>query len=319
VKSNPNWQALKVDILLDFEIDEKSYSILRMGEQIALFDANAELVWLARGITSSVAPRVAELLSFGLKLQDRNDKPVTPPPAFCFLPYYVDQDQGWVKSWNSFAGLGQFSNVKQDLVYFHAGLRPNEYYEAKGEKIIADRARDELRIELNALTKAKARIQAGRAEVKFDIRPDLFADKIEQLLIQCNSFKEQQAAAQKRVGDLYSERAVFEDQIRVVEEALIELDSDFTFLRSLPDVDVICPTCGTLHENNFVNKFELISDTDSCKRFLIDAKVKLTDINRAIDQAKANFKQLDAQILKITTLRSPTYAAPQKLWEVGNE
>jgi hypothetical protein len=64
---------------------------------------------------------------------DKTGKIIVPPPAYFFLPYYVDQDKGWLESWASFANLGQLSNWKRDVTEYHTGIKPNSYYKTSAE------------------------------------------------------------------------------------------------------------------------------------------------------------------------------------------
>ena len=59
-----------------------------------------------------------------------------------FLPFYIDQDTGWNKTWASFDRLSQFKKWRQPVAEYHTGIRPNQFYIAKGE---AEQFQDELR------------------------------------------------------------------------------------------------------------------------------------------------------------------------------
>jgi hypothetical protein len=142
-KVNPTWLDAKVDIFVDFTVDGVPHSILRSGNNFGLYNGDGEAVWSGTGVTRGIGPELARLLSFGLTLPDRGGELIIPPPAFLFLPFYVDQDVSWVGNWNSFASLQMFSNYRKDVASFHAGLRPNEYYQAKALKAASDRARDD--------------------------------------------------------------------------------------------------------------------------------------------------------------------------------
>jgi hypothetical protein len=162
-KTNDNWDALKTDLLVEFTVDDVPYRVMRSGSFFALFNGHGHALWNGSGIVSGIGPQIAQLLDFKLTLSDRSGNQVVPPPAFCFLPFYVDQDIGWLRSWASFAGLGMFDNPKRDVAYFHAGLRPNEYYVAKATKLDADHIRDDLKIDRRALNRRRA--TAGGATV----------------------------------------------------------------------------------------------------------------------------------------------------------
>lgn len=299
---HPNWVAANVTILVDFTIDGVAHRILRSGEVFALFDGQSRLLWKETGISSGVAVAMAKLLDFRLELQNRQGEFVTPSPAYGFLPFYVDQDAGWQKSWSSFAGLGQFENFKTDAANFHAGLRPNEYYAAKAEKQTADRAKDEFRVERRALDRAAKRLQANRRNLKFDLQPDAFGARLEELFARCQALQDDQDKVQRVLTDLHAQRAMLLEQIHVASRALSELDEDYEFLRESVDAQVICPTCGTAHENDFANKFGLIGDADLCRGFLLEAKGGLTQVDALIEERRRTFEDFATQIAEIQSL-----------------
>jgi hypothetical protein len=136
-KINQTWKEAKVDILVEFTVDEASYRILRSANTFGLFDGKDAPIWVGTGITSGVGPQIAQLLDFGLTLSDRKGDLQVPPPAYLFLPFYIDQDVSWVENWSSFANLQMFSGYRKDVANFHAGLRPNEYYQAKPKRCVA--------------------------------------------------------------------------------------------------------------------------------------------------------------------------------------
>lgn len=104
------------------------------------------------------------------------------------------------------------------------------------------------------------------------------------------------------VTDLHSKRAILLEQIHVAKSALAELDADYEFLRRTVDVAVICPTCGTEHENDFANKFGLIGDADLCRGFLFEAKEGLAQVEGDIRQQRAVFDGFAGQVAEIQAL-----------------
>jgi hypothetical protein len=303
-KTNDNWDALKTNLLVEFTVDDVPYRIMRSQSFFALFDANGDIMWNGSGIVSGIGPEVAKLLDFKLTLPNRKGEQVVPPPAFCFLPFYVDQDIGWLRSWASFAGLQMFDNPKRDVAYFHAGLRPNEYYLAKAIKLEADRAREDLKIDRKALDRAAERLQAGRRPVRFDLSPADFAGRIEALLAECQTVQDQQDKIQRSLSDLYSKRASLLEQGEIAGTALAELDADFDFMRKSVDPEIVCPTCGTAHLNDFANKFGLISDADTCRGFLLEVRQEILDIDKQISEERTKFDAFGENINRINAILS---------------
>ncbi|MDA8585787.1 hypothetical protein N9L47_05875 [Rhodobacteraceae bacterium] len=133
-RTSDKWKDAKVETLLEFEIDRSVYFMLRQAGRYALFDEKAVLVWTGSSVVSDLAPKVSELLDFEVTLNRRGGQNAVPPPAFCFLPFYIDQEKGWNDTWASFSGLDMVSAYKTDLARYHTGIRPKEYYRSKAEK-----------------------------------------------------------------------------------------------------------------------------------------------------------------------------------------
>lgn len=285
-KINPTWVDAKVDIFVDFTIDDVPYQILRSGTNYGIFTGKKEPVWSGTSVTRGLGPELAKLLSFELTLQTRQGDLIVPPPAFLFLPFYVDQDVSWSGNWNSFANLQMFNNYRKDVANFHAGLRPNEYYQAKAAKSSADRAREDLKVERRALDRAGKRLRSNRTQIHVNLSTEQFVAQIEALVAECQALQIEQEKLQRVLADLNSKKAILVEQSLIAEKALADLDADYEFLRRETDDEIICPTCGTIHANDFANKFSLISDVDTCRGFLIEVRREIEGVNAQISIEK---------------------------------
>jgi hypothetical protein len=301
-----NWKSLGVTSLVAFTIDDVPYRLLRSSNIFALFAADGTKLWSVSGVTSNLAPQLAEILGIKLRMQSREGEFVIPPPAYFFAPFYVDQDNGWQRNWNSFASMHQFERYRESLAPFHAGVRPNEYYAAQADKIEAERAKAELGKERDALTRAETRLRAGRTALGFDLKPDAFGDQIEELTRRASALRARQDEVKTRLAALHSNRAMLVEQTGIAGAALAELDADFNFLRASVDAEIACPTCGTLHHNDFANKFSLVADVESCRRFLLEARQDLDRVEQEIAVEKKSFTAFDHDILAIEAILDET-------------
>jgi hypothetical protein len=301
-KINPTWLNAKVDGLVEFTVDGLSFRILRSANTFGLYDANDEPIWTGAGVTRGIGPQLAQLLDFGLTLPDRSGELQVPPPAFLFLPFYVDQDASWVGNWNSFANLQMFAGYRKDVANFHAGLRPNEYYQAKALKSSADRAKDELKVERRALERAGKRLRSNRKRLHFDLSPDQFLDQIDALVAECRALQVEQDQVQRALSELNSKRAILVEQGTLAEHALADLDADYEFLRREGEDEIVCPTCGTIHSNDFANKFSLISDVDTCREFLIEIRKEIEAVDAQMAAERERLSSFTSSIVGINKI-----------------
>ncbi len=303
-KVNANWQSLKVDLLLEFTVDLIAYRVLRSGSFFGLFNGEGQRIWDGTGIVLGIGPRIAELLDFKLTLQDRSGEQVVPPPAYCFLPFYVDQDIGWLKTWSSFASLQMFESLyKRDVAYFHAGLLPNEYYIAKGIKLEAERAKGELRVEQRALDRAGKRLQArDRKTLRFDLVPGEFGWQIDALLSECQDLQYKQDAVQRVLSELSSKRAALVEQKELASNALAELDADYEFLQRQQTRKSCVQRVEQLTPMTFQINSALSHTSKFCRALLIEVQLEFEIVDQQIAVERSKLELFAEEIMRINAL-----------------
>src|SRR5436190_5582921 len=99
------WKIAQVIGAVTFAVDGVEHTILQNGTRYAIYDANKALVRSFKSVGKELAPYLASLFEFKLKLVTAKNEAQTPPPAFLFFPFYVDQDNSWKENWSSFRGL----------------------------------------------------------------------------------------------------------------------------------------------------------------------------------------------------------------------
>lgn len=108
------WRSAQVETLLDLTVDDVPYAVLSGRGSYAVFDAGGALQLRTRSIGKDLTDYLAKLLDFRLEMLNKQEQPVTPPPAYMFAPFYIDQDAGWKKPWTSFNRL-YFNNSPKTL------------------------------------------------------------------------------------------------------------------------------------------------------------------------------------------------------------
>jgi len=299
---NEKWSKASVATMLEFSVDGVMHSILRFDGQFALFDAADNLVWSGASLVKEVGPRIAQLLDFTIELTSKSDDLIVPPPQFCFLPFYQDQDRGWDDTWSSFKSLSMITDFKKSIIEYHTGIRPREYYSAKAKRADAQREQNELKGERRALDRATARLRNGRSPITVTFSPMLFEKQIDQLLAEVNDLRAIFNGIKFRISELQSRRAVLVEEIEVARAALAELDADVKFTQNLADAQVVCPTCNTVHENDFASRFNLISDADACRGFLASARHSLIEVEADVARQMQSLRAYDDRIGRIDAL-----------------
>ncbi len=301
-KVNDNWKELNPISVVRFSVDNVDYSIMKNDKLFAIFNAENKVIKLCTSITNELGPFLADLLNFRITLPDHDNTIITPPPAFIFLPFYIDQDSSWSGNWSGFSKLGQLKSAREPIIYYHTGIRGNDYYDTKNEESKYSEEllnlQSERKITQNLISSLKEKISS----VNFNIDIEVFKEEIADLLIECDKLRKVEEQHKAKLVDLYNKRIVLESQAIITEKALKESRKDYSFAANKLDDVVECPTCGAGYENSFSERFEIASDTQRCTELLLEINQGLVEINSHIEKEKKSLTKSIAAIEKIEML-----------------
>ena len=143
VKFDNRWNKNSKITIVTIDVDGFEYRVVRFIKKFAIFKGT-KLILLTDSVTTQLAPKLAEVFDFYVYLSEKNDEKrvVQAPPAFTFMPYYIDQDIGWSGLYESFQSLEQFEKKERiKSLYFHLGLYNKWTVEKMGER---DRLKEEI-------------------------------------------------------------------------------------------------------------------------------------------------------------------------------
>jgi len=302
-KVNGKWLAADVKGLLRFTVDGVRYSLLQDGDCYTLFDAQDSVIRQCRSVTNDLAPIMSDLLDFKLLLVSRQMDLITPPPAYLFLPYYVDQDSSWQKNWMAFENLQQLSNWRRDVVEYHVGIKPNEYYIDKGSLAqLQDRIKEpkDRCAALDAILKdLKHRLQ--KVDFSYDI--DAYAEQVKELLVECDGLSKKEEKLKDKLVGLYTRKTSLEAQIEIAKRAISEVGKDYKYASESIVTDAVeCPICGASYDNSFAERFEFARDEDRCHELCSELVVELFDLKSDIAQIKTEYDNVQNELVRINAI-----------------
>jgi AAA domain-containing protein len=206
---NTLWKGARPIYALRFSIEGVDYTIIRDEKYFGVFDKGDKLVGRfvgisgEKGISSFLNPR----LNFRIELERAEDGRLGPAgPAFYFLPFYIDQDEGWARSWASFTGLQQFSSYRKSMLEYHLGVRPQSYYDAKKRFVELSDEKSRLEAERTTLATVRETYRKRKATRQVDIDPAIFRKEAEELVDAYNKVYGRQQGVAQELKDIRSER-----------------------------------------------------------------------------------------------------------------
>lgn len=297
-----SWKALNISALLEFYIDEDRYFAVRNGGRIGLFNSRGKCEIATGRMTREFAPILSKRLSFNLKLKARDGKSEIPLPAFCFLPFYVDQDRGWQNPMQSFDRLSQYKNWHNETIAYHAGIRPKEYYELIGSKSELEVKKSEISSEERALKRAYEKVVSSRTIRPLTPNMEKFHKAVGEFLSQLKALDSDRLKITSHLSKLSSKKASLEKQSAIAKAALSELDKDYKFIRDQFSETIECPTCGSEHENSFANRYSIMEDGEECRNFLIETREEIDVIDKKMNSLNSELGQNNFRKERINNL-----------------
>lgn len=303
---NTKWKGARPIYFLRFSLSGFEYSIIRDEKYFGVFDAAGKLIGKFAGISGDkgISHFLNPLLNFHIELERSEDGKLGPAgPAFYFLPFYIDQDEGWAKSWASFSGLQQFSSYRKNMLEYHLGVRPQSYYDAKKRSVELSLEKAKLGSERATLAAVRESYQKRKAARQVDIDPEIFRKEIEELVDAYNKVYGQQQLVAQELRDVRNERHGLENEIIVLQRAVRELDADYELAEDPETPDpVACPTCGTEIANSIVERFGILDDIDYCYSLIDQRRKKLLDIVAQEKAVNSKYREVTAELSPIEDL-----------------
>jgi phage shock protein A len=95
------------------------------------------------------------------------------------------------------------------------------------------------------------------------------------------------------------QRSSLDSQVRVARQAISELEKDAKFAASLEVAEILCPTCGTVHQNDFANRFGILDDREACFEFLTRSHQEMRKLSEGVLKAQLDLRDADKAIAEI--------------------
>ncbi|VCW22131.1 hypothetical protein BANRA_01113 [Klebsiella variicola] len=259
-----DWRSNDIKSILYFTINNKKYFSCRGSHSIILGTIGGEAKRYAH-ITGDFSKDLSDLVNFKMKLPNRSDGSLeTPPPAYYFLPFYIDQIKSWSSPWNSFENLGQYAKWKNPLIKYFTGYLKPEHFEIEENIYEFNENKKESGVKIEKFQSAVEVIVDNSADSSIALDNEEFSkiqEEINTELLQLIDYQTRLYDAQATItSNIYD----LEKQYELAISSANELEEDYKFaVESIPTDNLECPLCGTLHDNSLPNRALLLSEKNS--------------------------------------------------------
>lgn len=245
VHFDPSWGKDTKLVAVTIDVDDEEYRVIRFVKKYAILKGK-ELILLDDSVTRKLAPQLAKIFDFSVYLAEKGEskKVVQAPPAFTFMPYYIDQDKGWSELYNSFERMEQFAKPERaKSLYFHLGLYNKSRIELQAKK-------DQLKEETKALQEEEQKLTITINALSEELNSIIPADNEEELERHLSTPKKEIEGLVQKIGKV-------RNKIQELQTALQQHESQLETIRKYQKIKVpgrkkekdeeslhVCPRCG---------------------------------------------------------------------------
>ncbi len=290
-----NWATTDSKTIVEFIVDTTLYTVKRYKNNISIKIDEGEFINYEK-ITGEYSKKLAEILEFKALLPNRSSGLMeVPPPAFYFLPFYIDQKKSWSKAWDNFEKLEQFSNWRSTIVKYHVGLLTPKHFELENDKAEKKDSKKIVEAQIEKIETTLEIVEDYIPQVNNTItEAKEFEILTEEIKIDLRKLQEEQEKILSQVTIFNGDRVYLEQQQVITEKIISELDKDYKFtIENIEEDEVECPLCGIVHENSIINRTSIMTDKSQAENQLKSILTELDKVNTNL--TKANIKLTNAR------------------------
>lgn len=300
IKSIPEtWKNDNIVVLLKFTVDDINFTALHIGKDYYIFNPDGT----QRTLTDSLAKQgkaISSLLDIHLPKIEINGIKQTFYSDYLFMPFYIDQDDGWAQPWSSFSRCGS-STLRANTLLLHTGVVSDEYFSFKVQLDNAIKSLDKIDIDLAANKRLCESMKKRLVKFKLSLNENDFNEEIANFIKKISELKIAQKNKLTELKELYNRKSYLTFCIEQLHNNIKEIDKDFNYAMIQEDV-ITCPMCGSKVNNDFLGRLEMRDDIVKCKDLIIQNESELKEINNKIENAECSNKEIRDNLIEISQL-----------------
>lgn len=291
------WNINDKMYVLDFTVLDKSYYIFRWDRLFKVYSRDDFKELFRTNLRNELAKYLKSIFNFSVELPNKetNNLEIT-PPVFNYLLNYIDQDKIDGTNFSSFKSLTQYSDYKENVLYYHFNVYNEEYYNTiKNIEKLSSRKKDlQNKVKLNKEIISKIDKNTNNVDYSIDINS---------LMIEINEYKAEYNkiinALNRIKKDLMKLRNNKEDLIMELKNLEIfnkESEKDIKKLNKHK-----CPHCNSEVQNTLDKKIKVYNDIDDILYLKYEIENNILIIERKIELQENKYKD---ELLKLNEYES---------------
>ncbi|MFD1445789.1 coiled-coil domain-containing protein [Oceanobacillus profundus] len=282
--------------ILEFSIDKDTYTNIRYNNIVIIQKNKKQIVKCTN--STQLSETLNEIFGFSIFIENKQQEFVLAPPAYYYIPYYIDQDNGWTKDINSFDKLSQFNKSKRDKIYYyHLSILNDDYSKGLSEK-------EKLTVKINGFKKKQSEITALLQYIKKNISKIDLTYNLESIEVQKQELLKKYKEYSYDLNNLRREILEYQEELFKIDNILVNLESTVKENSNIKkhlkhQFDINCPYCKQTFEVQAKDILKInynIEDLQKTKLEMISLKEK---ISKKLDSLQRKFVSFEEQLIEI--------------------
>jgi hypothetical protein len=274
---------------IDFRLENRNYRVCRLNSTFTLY-CDEHFIGKYSSV-NSFEEVICKLFKFEINLvgKDQFGSIIKCPPAFYYMPYYIDQENGWSTTSFSFDKMTQFDMPqRKNSYFFHLGVLDNSFVKISKQQKTNERKIGILKKENEKYSTVISTLQTGLDDTQMSFDTESLESAI--------SFR------QKEIEKLLNEIAKARNTLIEAEDYNIQLTHDKEIMakyikKKSPEVvednseNVECPRCGMVFERALTQKLEKTYLLESLHDDYTSISSKQTILEKRITKLRKTFDE----------------------------
>lgn len=281
-------KSLNYMTILSFMLEGKNYIVGRLKNSFVLFE-NGEFIKKYNNV-SEFGDSLSDMFNFEIELvgKDEDGTIVKCPPTFFYLPYYIDQENGWSINSYSFDRMTQFDlPQRKDSYFFHLGVLDSDYVEQnKNQKANSKK--------IAKLSKENEKYKTVIETLKMGLDDTQMAFDTTDLEMAITSRKAEINTILKEIAKYRKDLVEAEDlyqRLTNEKEILAKYIKRKDVTPTIMTEVVECPRCGLFFEQSLADKLERTYLLESLNDDYTRIATEIDKLEKKIKKLKEKYEQ----------------------------
>lgn len=282
---------------MDFSLDKHKYRVARLKNTFALYKESSFIACYSS--VSKFEDKLKEIFELEISLisKDKAGTVTKCPPVFYYVPYYVDQENGWAVNSSSFDKLAQFDlQQRKNSYFFHLGALDNDYVEALRRKKSNSRQIEELRKEKEKYGAVIETLRMGFDDIQMSFDTDSLEKAIERRKYEIKRILDELTKMRTNLLKVEDELAQLIQEKEVLSKYIKKKSSNEKIQAS----ELIeCPRCGMIFEQSIASRLEKEYLRESLFEDYTETSSQQITLEKKREKLKDKFKKVQEELKKL--------------------